>query len=128
MIPMNAQELQDHLYTLEERLLHPDREPDRSVLVQFLAGDFQEFCSSGLIFSREQTIANLLTCHPRPTTISFFYVALLAPDVALATYHTTTTTTTTHRSSIWVLRDNQWQILFHQGTLAARNTLITKSS
>jgi hypothetical protein len=125
---MNAQELQDHLYTLEDRLLHPNRESDRSALIPLFASDFEEFCSSGRIFSREQTIQNLLTSAPHPATISFFYVTLLAPGVALATYHATTFFATTHRSSIWVLRNDHWQMLFHQGTLAERNTLMHKAS
>jgi hypothetical protein len=44
---------------------------------------------------------------------------VLAPDAALATYHATTTLHTSHRSSLWVFRDNHWQLLFHQGTIAS---------
>lgn len=113
---MTAQQLQDHLYSLEERLLHPDREPDRSALIPLLAEEFKEFCSSGRIFNRDQTVEVLLSASPRPATIAFFYVAMLAPNVALATYHSATTLATTNRSSLWVFRDNRWQILFHQGT------------
>lgn len=50
---MNAAQLQDHLYTLEERLLHPAREKDRNALIPLLAEDFQEYCSSGRIYSRQ---------------------------------------------------------------------------
>lgn len=114
---MDAQELQDHLYSLEERLLHPDREPNRSALIPLLAEDFKEFCNSGRILNRDQTIEALLTSSPRPATIGFFYLNLLAPNVVLATYHATAATyATTLRSSIWVFRDNRWQLLFHQGT------------
>ena len=115
---MNAQELQDHLYTLEERLLHPGREQARSALIPLLAEDFKEFCSSGRIFNRDQVIETLLTSSPGTHTIGFFYVVQLAPDVALATYHSTTALTTTNRSSLWIFRDNRWQLLFHQGTPA----------
>ena len=44
---MKVGQLQDHLYTLEERLFHPDRETHRADLIPLLADDFQEFCSSG---------------------------------------------------------------------------------
>jgi hypothetical protein len=116
---LSPAQLQDHLYTLEERLFHPSREPDRTALVPLIAEDFQEYCSSGRIYSRQQTINDLLTSSPRTANISHFYVTRLAPDVALATYHATTTLHTSHRSSLWVFRDNRWQLLFHQGTVAS---------
>ncbi len=116
---MKAAQLQDHLYQLEERLFHPSREPDRAALVPLIAEDFQEYCSSGRIYSRQQTIDDLLTSSPRNATISHFYVTRLAPDVALATYHAATTLHVSHRSSLWVFRDNRWQLLFHQGTIAS---------
>jgi hypothetical protein len=116
---MKAAQLQDHLYTFEERLLHPDRESNRSALVPLLAEDFQEFCSSGRIMNREQAVDALLNSTHRAATISYFYVSLLAPEVALATYHATTALHVSHRSSLWVFRDNRWQLFFHQGTIAA---------
>jgi hypothetical protein len=116
---MNHSELQQHLHTLEERLLHPDREADRNALTALLAPDFKEFCTSGRIFNLEQLTNALLTSTPRPATMSYFYVTPLAKDAALATYHVTTAISASHHSSIWVLRDNRWQLLFHQGTIAA---------
>lgn len=112
-------ELQDHLYTLEERLFHPDREARRADLIPLLADDFQEFCSSGRIMNRQQAIDALLNSSPRSATLRYFYVTLLAPNVALATYHVTTAIHTSYRSSLWVNRAGQWQLLFHQGTIAA---------
>lgn len=116
---MQAAQIQDHLYTLEERLFHPDREANRADLIPLLAEEFQEFCSSGRIMNRQQVIDALLVSNPRSATISYFYVNLLAPNVALATYHAATMLHTSHRSSLWVLRENRWQLLFHQGTIAA---------
>jgi hypothetical protein len=87
---MKATQLQDHLYTLEERLLHPDRESDRTALIPLFAEDYREFCSSGRIFNRQQTIDVLLTSAARPATIHHFYVTQLAENIALATYRATT--------------------------------------
>ncbi len=112
-------ELQDHLYTLEERLVHPDREADRTALIPLLTEDFREFCTSGRIFSRQQTVDVLLSSAPRTATIHYFYVELLSDGVALATYRITTAIAVSHRSSIWVFRDGRWQLHFHQGTIAA---------
>lgn len=116
---MKAAELQDHLHTLEERLLHPGREKNRAALLPLLAEDFQEYCSSGRIYSRQQTVDDLMTSTPRAATISHFYVTVLSPHAALATYHATTALHVSHRSSLWVFRDNRWQLLFHQGTIAS---------
>jgi hypothetical protein len=116
---MTQPELQEHLHTLEERLLHPDREADRNDLSSLLAPDFKEFCTSGRIFNLNQLRHALLTSAPRAATMSHFYVLPLSEGVALATYHITTTNSTSHHSSIWVERNKQWQMLFHQGTIAA---------
>lgn len=116
---MTTAELQDHLHSLEERLLHPDREQDRRALTGLLAEDFKEFCTSGRIFNLQQLTHALLTSTPRAATMSYFYVTPLAEGVALATYNITTATSTSHHSSIWVQRNKHWQLLFHQGTTAA---------
>jgi hypothetical protein len=116
---MKNPELQDHLYSLEERLLHPDREADRKALVPLFAEEYREFCSSGRIFNRQQTIDVLLHSEPRAATIHHFYVERLAENIALATYRATTMLAVSHRSSLWIFRDNRWQLFFHQGTIAA---------
>jgi hypothetical protein len=116
---MSSAQLQEHLHSLEERLLHPDRETDRQALTGLLAPEFKEFCTSGRIFNLSQLSNALLTTSPRVATMSHFYVTPLSEDSALATYHITTANSTSHHSSIWVKRNDRWQMLFHQGTLAA---------
>ena len=37
---MTNPQLQDHLYSLEERLLHPDREHDRTALIPFFSDEY----------------------------------------------------------------------------------------
>ena|SRR6516162_2412614 len=118
-LTMTAAQLQEHLHSLEERLLHPDREKDRKQLTSLLAPDFKEFCTSGKIFNLNQLTDSLLTSAPRNATMSHFYVTALGESAALATYHVTTSTSTSHHSSLWVKRNNHWQMLFHQGTIAA---------
>lgn len=116
---MTNPQLQDHLYSLEERLLHPDRERDRTVLIPLFSDEFKEFCISGRIFNRQQVIDALLKSEPRPATISNYYIDRLAENVALATYSAKTTLVVSHRSSLWIFRDNRWQLFFHQGTVAS---------
>ena len=67
---------------------------------------------------REQVIDALLKSEPRQAHIGNYYVAPLAEKVALATYRVTMGLVSTHRSSLWIFRDNRWQLLFHQGTVA----------
>lgn len=115
---MTNPQLQDQLYSFEERLLHPDRERDRTALIPLFAEEFKEFCISGRIFNRQQVIDALLKSEPRPGAISNYYVEPLAENAALATYSAKTGLVVSHRSSLWVFRDNRWQLLFHQGTIA----------
>jgi hypothetical protein len=112
-------ELQDHLYTLEERLLHPDREADRNALVPLFAKEYKEFCPTGRIYNRQQTLDVLLNHSARPASIHHFYVEQLSENVALATYRASTRLQSSHRSSLWILRDKRWQLFFHQGTVVS---------
>jgi hypothetical protein len=116
---MTQAQLQEHLHSLEERLLHPDREADRNELTALLAPEFKEFCTSGRIFNVGQLSNVLLSTNPRAATMSHFYVTPLGPDSALATYHITTASSTSHHSSVWVRRGKEWKMLFHQGTVAS---------
>src|ERR1700743_2845486 len=77
---MTHADLQDHLYYLEERLLHPDRERDRTALIPLFSQEFKEFCISGRIFNRQQVIDALLKSEPRPATISNYYVDRLGGE------------------------------------------------
>lgn len=113
---MTVPELQKHLYSLEEKLLHPDRTGDRTTLPPLLAEDFQEFCMTGRVMNRQHTIDSIMASHPRAATIHHYFVTQLCDTAALATYRLTTANSVSYRASLWVLRDGQWQLLFHQGT------------
>lgn len=115
---MTVAQLQDHLFSLEERLFHPDRETDRSVLFPLLSPDYREFCTSGRIMNRQQVIDVMVTAPARDAKINHYYVVQLSETSALATYRATTPSGSSHRSSLWVLRDGNWQLVFHQGTPA----------
>ena len=115
---MTVPELQKHLYSLEEKLLHPDRTGDRTTLIPLLATDFQEFCPTGRVSNWQQTVDDMMASNPRAATIHHYFVTPLCETAALATYRLTTPSAVTHRSSLWVFRDNRWQLFFHQGTEA----------
>jgi hypothetical protein len=117
--PITRAQLQDHLHSLEERLFHPDRAPDRAALFALLASDFREFCTSGRVRNRQQVIDLMSDATPRPATLHHYFVVPLSETSALATYRATTPSEISHRSSIWTLREGQWQLLFHHGTTAS---------
>ena len=112
----------DHLRHLEETLLIPSVRKDQAHLSKLLAADFREIGSSGRLFSRSAILEELAgESSEREVALSEFACFMLSDTLALLTYKTVRHTSaaapfTALRSSIWVLRDARWQILFHQGT------------
>jgi hypothetical protein len=114
----NSQDLTTHLFHLEQQLLQSSTRRDATALTSLLAVDFREFGSSGRIYTRQQIIGALAAESSRTITLSDLLCQQLAEDIALLTYRSTRTTalkTASHalRSSLWVYRDNRWQMLFH---------------
>ncbi|NYF80654.1 DUF4440 domain-containing protein [Granulicella arctica] len=115
------QNLAAHLRQLEEQLFEPSTRRNPEALASLLADDFREFGSSGRIFTRQQIIDELATESSRRITLTDFHCQLLSPNIALVTYRSQRITDTEPpvealRSSLWIERDNRWQVLFHQGT------------
>jgi hypothetical protein len=110
--------LESHIRELEESLLEPSLRKSGRV-ADLLADGFVEIGSSGQTFTKEQAMAFLGAESTTRYTAADLKVQLLAPDVVLATYRAcrhAEPPVFTLRSSIWVQREGQWQILFHQGT------------
>ena len=87
-----------------------------------LAPDFQEFGSSGRVWTRN-AILDLLTSenYVRPA-IEDFHCTMIAEGVALVTYRTTRpmagsrVATASLRSSLWTQQNGVWLLRFHHGT------------
>jgi hypothetical protein len=110
-----------HLRQLEEDLFRPEVRSNPEKTSAYLAEEFREFGSSGRIFTKAEILAELSSESPRTITLDNFQCEALAPDVALVTYRSTRTIALgipvhANRSSLWVLRQGRWQMLFHQGT------------
>lgn len=97
----------------------------REVLECTLAADFCEFGSSGRVFTKVEIIDALTSSSgagESEISMSDFKVRLGSPEWALVTYRATRLDRVTGasieslRSSVWMLRDDRWQIFFHQGT------------
>jgi hypothetical protein len=112
------------LSELEKRFLNSATGCNAALVTSTLTPDFQEFGTSGLVYVRAD-IVDALADEP-PTTISAedFDVRVISADAALLTYKSTKTvdgaaSVRALRSSLWVRRDGEWRMLFHQGTRIA---------
>ena len=117
--------LASHLRKLEESLLQPDVRKSKQ-LVALLADEFIEFGTSGRIYTKEDLVAVLQAESPSTQTTGNVKVALLAPTVALLTYfirHEATPPGYTLRSSVWKMRGEEWQMVFHQSTRTTEEQL-----
>lgn len=120
MSTQEARLLHDLLLKLENRLLQPEVRRSSEELKQLLAEEFVEFGSSGVVYNRQQIIAELKNALAMKASISKFGVSSLSPEIALAMYRATITVgdiaKSSLRSSIWCRRTGEWQMVFHQGT------------
>lgn len=114
------------LYPLEAELQAQLNRRDRGRLEALLDPSFREIGSSGVVYSREQTILALLSEAPidRQIEMSDKRSMRVSKDVVLLTYRAVTLdpgraeTTCSLRSSIWRWSDGAWSIVFHQGTVS----------
>lgn len=111
----------DLLRQLEEKLLSPQFRSSARDLDRLIADEFVEFGASGRIYTKPIIIADLPHETPSERSLSDFTARPLSPGVALVTYTALRRQpgepdVRSLRSSIWVLRDGRWQMLFHQGT------------
>ncbi|WP_263384313.1 nuclear transport factor 2 family protein [Granulicella arctica] len=115
-----AEDLEVLLRFLEEQLLDPATRSNSEAVAALLADDFREFGSSGRIYTKQQIIEELAAESPRQISLTDFGCQLITSEVALLTYRSIRSTDTASvaalRSSLWIFRNNRWQMLFHQGT------------
>src|SRR5690349_13549872 len=115
--------LADRIRTLEERLLQPDVRKSPQELDRLLAHDFVEFASDGRPYDKRQVIEALQHEGAFRRSLIDFRLRLLANHVALATFRAIREDTlsgeivSSLRSSIWRRGTNEWQVVFHQGTV-----------
>jgi len=110
-------ELSTHLRSREESLLDPAVRRDRDRVSALLTEDFQEFGTSGQVWSREQILELLATESYGPPTMEDFKCHQIAEGVVLVTYETARKNKSSAlRSSIWINKAGEWRVRFHQGT------------
>jgi hypothetical protein len=110
------------LRSREESLLDPTVRRNRAQATALLTEDFQEFGSSGRVWTREQILDLLASERFQPLSIEDFACHRIADGVALVCYRAVRIDPRTHerattlRSSLWVNQSGEWRMRFHQGT------------
>lgn len=121
-LAVHGADLAAHLQALEAALQSAAVRADSASLALLLAEEFVEFGSSGNVWTRAATLADLPAEQFTPRSISDFQAQLLADDVALLTYRSqrhaagAVPASASLRSSLWKWRDGRRQMAFHQGT------------
>ncbi len=120
-------DLNDHLRALEEALLRNTGRRDAACVAALLADEFQEFGSSGRVYTKAEIIAHLQEEPESSLHLRSFAAASLSASLVHVTYRAVKSSpgsapTESLRSSLWALRDGRWQMLFHQGTRVAAST------
>ncbi|PIZ30127.1 MAG: DUF4440 domain-containing protein [Alphaproteobacteria bacterium CG_4_10_14_0_8_um_filter_53_9] len=113
-----------HTIELEKALLSPETRCSFKQLNLLLADDFVEVGAAGVKFGKDSVLSRL---PQEPDTTLFvgrdFSVREIADGVALVTFIVTKTmqeaSQDSFRSSLWVWRENRWQMTYHQGTYLA---------
>jgi hypothetical protein len=105
------------------------RTPEK--LAPLLADDFMEFGSSGRTYDKKQILYQLRKQLLAQLTMEEFRVVELTPHAAF-TYKARAESADgkgekySLRSSLWVQRAGEWQMIFHQGTLVSDNKPLNK--
>jgi hypothetical protein len=116
--------LADRIRALEERLLQSDVRNSPQELDRLLANDFVEFASDGRAYDKREVIEALQREDAFRRSLTDFRLRVLADDVAIATFRViredvrTGESVQSLRSSIWRRGVNEWQVVFHQGTIS----------
>jgi hypothetical protein len=113
---MDRENISETLIALEKSLHDPLLRADTQAVARLLSPDFFEFGASGRVWTREAILAQLATENPAEITSRDYTCHPLSPDVILLTYISETPTQRVLRSSLWRLEDEQWRLIFHQGT------------
>jgi len=108
------------LLNLEQLLMDPDFRKDRVRAAALLAEEFFEFGSSGRVWTRAEILDPSETSPP-PPAVEDFIVRSIAPELVQVTYRAVRTMLeggqqAALRCSLWVWREDRWQMIFHQGT------------
>lgn len=111
------------LEKLELELLKPKTRKSVKRLSELLAEDFLEIGMTGKRFTKKDILEILPKSEDNKYEATDFETKEIAPNTILLTYKASVNNTKTNeitltlRSSIWQKQNNNWQMIFHQGTI-----------
>jgi hypothetical protein len=122
-----GENLEEELRVLEERLAMPAASESSESLAALFAPEFREFGSDGRVYADVPALlATLVPGDASPVMLEDFRAVPVGADTMLVTYRAKSLPglgwkPSTLRSSLWVMRTDGWQLVFHQGTKAGRD-------
>jgi len=123
---VGSEALLEELQALEAELHHPGSRCSRARLEQLLHPQFHEVGRSGQAYTRDTVIGYLASVTAQPAVEADQYAVMaLADGCALLTYRSARRlpdgTRAEHalRASVWQRTTLGWQLVYHQGTVAA---------
>ncbi|MEK9540231.1 DUF4440 domain-containing protein [Pantoea agglomerans] len=105
-----------------ERSLHSARRRELAWLEQILHPDFCEITRSGRFVTRAQTIAALIKEDAMPDMLSSNFQLVSTGEMSLILHYQSFDADGSRaalRASHWLCEDQNWRMVFHQGTPAA---------
>jgi hypothetical protein len=114
----------EEVRALELGLLSEAVRKDAAKMALLLTEEFCEFGASGTVYSKAEVIAQLQQECERRIAMKDFASQMIDSSTMLVRHRSVREgedgcVVEALRSSIWVLREGRWQILFHQGTRVA---------
>ena len=115
-------QLHSVIESLEVELLQNDIRKNTKRLSELIADDFIEFGASGKRYNKKIILDSLPNQEEVRYLVQDFSLIQLSPNTVLATYRLEMDNifkgefSVSLRSSIWQFRNNNWKIMFHQGT------------
>jgi len=120
------QQLAKQIEDLEISLMQPEVRRSAKRISELLTDDFVEFGMFGKVYSKQDFVESLPNAVEEKDEVykpTNFKAVEIATNTILLTYKATIEflktkeTIKTLRSSIWQKRDENWQMIFHQGTV-----------
>ncbi len=109
----------EKLRELEESLWRAETRFDRDHMDKVMTDDFIEFGRSGKVYTKAESLSASIQEILAKFPLKDFQVHEVAEGAVLITYVSEVqydSLETANRSSIWVKRNGQWRLRFHQGT------------
>ena len=114
---MKYNSIENIVKDFELKLLRKDTRNSKNELEKIISKDFIEFGSSGLIYCYDDIINGLLyETEEKIFEIIKMDTKIISENIILVLYTIKMNNFTSNRSSIWKNENNEWKIIFHQGT------------